>query len=226
MPPNGGFGGNTGIQDAHNLAWKLAMVLQGVAGPGLLATYEAERLPVGVFTTEQAYSRYVTRTAPQLAAESIQPVANDLNVELGYRYRSRAVISNDSPEYIHENPRESRARPGTRAPHIFLERDGEKISTLDLFGRNFVFLAGPAGQVWCDAARQAETRGQLPLDVWRAGAGGLRDSGAGFADAYGITVSGAVLIRPDGFVAWRAADSSGSSAQSLKHALAAVLSRE
>ena len=54
MPPNGGFGGNTGIQDAHNLAWKLAMVLKGKAGPELLATYESERRPVALFTVEQA----------------------------------------------------------------------------------------------------------------------------------------------------------------------------
>src|SRR5579863_5620176 len=61
MPPNGGFGGNTGIQDAHNLAWKLALVLRGIAGPELLSTYDPERRPIGEFTTEQAYTRYVTR---------------------------------------------------------------------------------------------------------------------------------------------------------------------
>lgn len=55
MPPNGGFGGNTGIHDAHNLAWKMAMVLKGEAGPGLLETYEAERKPVGRMTVDQAY---------------------------------------------------------------------------------------------------------------------------------------------------------------------------
>ena len=90
MPPNGGFGGNAGVHDAHNLAWKMAMVLNGTAGPELLSTYEAERKPVGVFTTEQAYSRYVTRTAPYLGTDGIQPVAGDLNVELGYSYASTA----------------------------------------------------------------------------------------------------------------------------------------
>src|SRR6185437_13524961 len=52
VPPNGGFGGNTGVHDAHNLAWKLAHVVHGTAGPGLLATYDAERRPVGAFTVE------------------------------------------------------------------------------------------------------------------------------------------------------------------------------
>ena len=64
VPPNGGFGGNTGVHDAHNLAWKLALVIKGTAGPGLLATYDAERRPVGEFTVEQSYARYVGRVAP------------------------------------------------------------------------------------------------------------------------------------------------------------------
>jgi FAD binding domain len=64
VPPNGGYGGNTGVQDAHNLAWKLALTLQGVTGPELLKTYQAERHPIGELTVEQAYTRYVTRVAP------------------------------------------------------------------------------------------------------------------------------------------------------------------
>jgi len=225
MPPNGGFGGNTGIQDAHNLAWKLAMVLNGAAGDALLSTYEAERLPVAIFTTEQAYSRYVTRTAPQLGVEKIQPVANDLEVELGYVYRSTAAI----PEHVaggdHENPRESKGRPGTRAPHLFLERDGHRISTLDLFGCGFVLLAGPEGQAWVVAAREAAARCRIPLDSWQPGAGGLKDPGGSCADAYGITSSGASLIRPDGFVAWRSTNSMTPSPRILERVLASVLSR-
>src|SRR6185369_9071740 len=79
MPPNGGFGGNTGVQDAHNLAWKLSRVLRGAAAPELLSTYESECRPVAVFTAEQAYSRYVTRTAPYLGTSGIAPVEPDLN---------------------------------------------------------------------------------------------------------------------------------------------------
>ena len=88
VPPNGGFGGNTGVHDAHNLAWKLALVLNGTAGPGLLATYDAERRPVGEFTVEQSYARYVTRVAPYLGTADAQPVVDDLYLELGYRYDS------------------------------------------------------------------------------------------------------------------------------------------
>ena len=103
MPPYGGFGGNTGIHDAHNLAWKLALVLKGIAGPDLLSTYEPERRPASAFTVEQAYSRYVTRAASYLGTGGMQPLENDLNIELGYCYGSGPV---------HENPRASKGRPG------------------------------------------------------------------------------------------------------------------
>ena len=171
MPPYGGFGGNTGVQDAQNLAWKLAWVLKGAAAPDLLDTYEQERRPVGEFTVEQAYSRYVTRTAPYLASKGFQPVAHDMNVELGYCYDGR----------LHEHPRESKGRPGTRAPHIWLS---EGCSTLDLLGRGYVMLAGP------------EWNSPTNLKIHRLGK-------PEFLGAYGITSREAVLIRPDGFVEWR-----------------------
>ena len=68
MPPTGGFGGNTGVADAHNLAWKLALVSAGLAGPRLLDTYDAERRPISALTVEQAYTRYALRVDPSLAA--------------------------------------------------------------------------------------------------------------------------------------------------------------
>ena len=211
MPPYGGFGGNTGIADAHNLAWKLALVVQGKAGPEVLSSYEPERQPVAAFTVEQAYTRYVTRSAQYLGTSGMQKAENDLNIELGYCYRSAAVVSEgDGP--AHENPRESKGRPGTRAPHLFLPAAGGTISTLDLFGRNFVLLAGPEGQAWCECAQQLKAE----LDIHRM------DAGA-FPDAYGITPSGAVLVRPDGFVAWRAKSSEGASSAVLRRHLSAIL---
>ncbi|HEY6343667.1 MAG TPA: FAD-dependent monooxygenase [Bryobacteraceae bacterium] len=224
MPPNGGFGGNTGIQDAHNLAWKLAMALDGRVGDALLSTYETERLPAGAFTTEQAYSRYVTRTAPQLGLHTIQAVANDLEVELGYGYRSTAVVPEGVAGGDHENPRESRGRPGTRAPHLFLKRNSDRISTLDLFGSRFVLLAGTEGDVWVAAAREAAAQYRIPLDIWQPGVGGLEDPTGSFADSYGISASGAVLIRPDGFVAWRSTDSTAPSARDFERVLGSLLS--
>ena len=95
MPPNGGFGGNTGIADAYDIAWKLALVIKGVAAPELLSTYDTERRPVGALTVEQAYSRYVTRTATYLGATDYQPIASDLEIELGYIYRSATIVAED-----------------------------------------------------------------------------------------------------------------------------------
>jgi 2-polyprenyl-6-methoxyphenol hydroxylase-like FAD-dependent oxidoreductase len=183
MPPYGGFGGNCGIHDAHNLAWKLAFVLKGMARPELLATYEPERRPAAAFTVEQAYSRYVTRAASYLGTYGMQPLEDDLNIELGYCYGTPPA---------HENPRQSLGRPGSRAPHVWLEDDGKRISTLDLFGSGFVLLTGP------DAAPKLAN-----IEVRRVGHDGLRDPENVFTAAYGIDRSGAVLVRPDGFVAAR-----------------------
>ncbi|HXY50017.1 MAG TPA: FAD-dependent monooxygenase [Terriglobales bacterium] len=226
MPPNGGFGGNTGVQDAHNLAWKLALVLKGIAGPGLLSTYGPERHPPGAFTVEQAYSRYVLRTAPNISRDGLQPVAPDLNVEMGYIYHSNAIVPEDRDDSsAHENPRESKGRPGTRAPHVWLQRRGEQISTLDLFGRNFTLLAGPQGNAWTEAARDRAKPLGIELDVHKIGENGLTDPSGGCPAAYGITPTGAVLVRPDGFVAWRVKIGDSASAEGIKSALATLLCR-
>ena len=223
MPPTGGFGGNTGIHDAHNLGWKLAYVLKGIAEPGLLKTYDAERQPAGKFTVEQAYSRYVTRTAPYLGAKDYQPVAQDFDIELGYLYRSSAVIDDGGEKKGHDDPRNTRGAPGSRAPHLWLER---RISSIDLFEKSFVLLAASQGQAWCDAARIAGRKfDSLPLDVHRVGSKELRDPSGRFEMDYGLTDTGAVLVRPDGFVAWRAKSLSGNPEAELTAALARVLGR-
>jgi 2-polyprenyl-6-methoxyphenol hydroxylase-like FAD-dependent oxidoreductase len=195
MPPNGGFGGNTGIHDAHNLAWKLAHVLHGHADPRLLDTYEPERKPVAKLTVEQAFSRYVARTAPWLAAR-VQPEAlvDDLDIELGYLYQS--------PLGVHADPRTTCGVPGSRAPHLWLKRNGRQVSTIDLTGR-FLVLAGAAGTAWVDAARKAAREmADLPLDVHCIGRD-LEDPEGQFSHAFGIPGPGATLVRPDGFIAWR-----------------------
>jgi 2-polyprenyl-6-methoxyphenol hydroxylase-like FAD-dependent oxidoreductase len=217
MPPTGGFGGNTGVQDGHNLAWKLALVLEGLAGDGLLSTYEAERRPVGEFTTQQAYSRYVLRLDPELGKENLQPIVPEYAVELGYRYRSQAVLSeDDGDDSVYENPMEPTARPGTRAPHVVVEPGGTSI--LDLFGRRFVVLAGPEGGGWCEAAHEAGARLGVAVDSHRM------DRGP-FPEAYGTGAEGAVLVRPDGFVAWRARTAAEDADRVLTDALARTLDR-
>jgi hypothetical protein len=213
MPPNGGFGGNTGIHDAHNLAWKLANVIQGHAHPRLLESYESERKPVARFTVEQAFSRYVARTAPWLAAtQTTEPIAHDFDIEIGYLYGRDA---------LHTDPRTSQGMPGSRIPHYWLERRGERISTIDLTGR-WLLLAGPEGGQWLEAARTAA--GDLPMDAWRVG-GELTDSAGGFGSSVGISKDGAVLVRPDGFVAWRAEHALPDAKAELHQALERVLGK-
>jgi 2-polyprenyl-6-methoxyphenol hydroxylase-like FAD-dependent oxidoreductase len=227
VPPNGGFGGNTGVQDAHNLAWKLAYVLRGLAGAELLDTYDLERRPIGELTVEQAYSRYVTRVAPYLGTDGTQPIVDDFSMEIGYRYNSPAVaLDGDDDRALHQHPRESKGRPGSRAPHLFLERDGSQISTLDLFGATFVLLSGAGGGAWHDAARRASDRLGLPVERHVIGDGGLRDHDGGFLDAFGLSAAGAVLVRPDGVVGWRAVDATGCSDDALEAVLRSLTRRE
>src|SRR5581483_2572528 len=114
--------------------------------------------------------------------------------------------------------RETRGRPGTRAPHLMIEQNGQAISILDLFGRDFVLLAGPEGDAWSACARDAARDVHLGLDVHRI-------TTRGFADAYGIAPSGAVLVRPDGFVGWRAQNEADASASTLRGVLSSILAR-
>jgi 2-polyprenyl-6-methoxyphenol hydroxylase-like FAD-dependent oxidoreductase len=206
MPPTGGFGGNTGVQDGYDLAWKLAYVLKGHAGEGLLSTYDSERRPVGKFTVEQAYTRYVVRLAPELGKENLLPYVPEATVELGYRYDSPAILYGDAAERpICENPLEPSASPGARAPHLWVQREGATVSTVDLTGTELVLLAGPDGGAWIEAARSAAAALAVPLAGYRVAADGdLVDADEAFPGLFGTGREGAVLLRPDGFVAWRA----------------------
>lgn len=227
MPPNGGFGGNTGVQDAWNLAWKLALVLRGVAGPQLLDTYDTERRAIGALMVEQAYSRYVTRVAPYLGTDGMQPIVDDFSLEIGTRCNSPAVVLEPAQApALHEHPRESMGRPGSRAPHVFLERAGERISTLDLFGRGFVLLAGAAGaEAWQRAGDAAAAGLGAPFETVIVGGGELFDPEGTFPGAYGVSPAGAVLVRPDGVVGWRAVAAAGASEGHVREALERMLCR-
>ena len=224
MPPTGGWGGNTGVQDAHNLAWKLALVLNGVAAPGLLDSYEAERRPIGELTVEQAYTRYVLRTDPSIPRDTMQPLVADMNVELGYVYRSAAVIP-ESPavELLHLNPRESRAMPGTRSPHYWLARDGRQISSLDLFGGGLTLLAAADGAGWRESVLRAASELRVPITALQVGLDGLQDPAGGFNAAFGLEPGGCVLVRSDGFVAWRARNAEGAQERRAADVLNAIL---
>jgi 2-polyprenyl-6-methoxyphenol hydroxylase-like FAD-dependent oxidoreductase len=210
MPPTGGFGGNTGIQDAYNLAWKLAAVLGGAAGPALLDTYDEERRPAADGTVAQALARLqawfkdIGHRLPPAA-----PIVDDNAVIFGYRYSGGAFIAEHSTaDDVFENPRgaTSLGRPGTRAPQIVVERQGRRVSTIDLFAGEWVLFAAAAGDTWRDAATVTPGAPELPVRFYRAHESDLRDIANAWKGAYGVGPDGAVLIRPDGFVAWRGDD--------------------
>ncbi len=217
LSPAGGLGMNTGLQSAHNLAWKLAAVLRGTP-PGLLASYDAERRAhvLATFTRSGDLGSEVTDViAAGLAGDfarvrvlvrTSRRADSDLALDLGWRYPAGAFVPGPAPAAP------LAAAPGGRAPHVPLTRDGQPLSTLDLFGPGFALLvAGPAN-AW---------RSALAPDLLAAGfaveAHGI-GPGADFADptdrfraAYGLDAGGAALVRPDGVVGWLspAADPAG-----------------
>jgi 2-polyprenyl-6-methoxyphenol hydroxylase-like FAD-dependent oxidoreductase len=226
MPPTGGFGGNTGVADAHNLTWKLAMVLQGTAGAALLDTYDAERRPVSSLTVEQAYTRYVLRVDPSLPKDDMAAPLDDASIELGPVHRSAAAPDEDDDGALVVDPRGPGGRPGTRAPHLVVESDGVPGSILDTFGRGFVLLAGPGGQAWCDAAGQVAADLDVPLVAHRvAPDGSLVDRGRSFPEVYGTGDAGAVVVRPDGIVAWRTTATAENSRADLEEIMRRLLFR-
>ncbi|WP_405680984.1 FAD-dependent monooxygenase [Streptomyces sp. NBC_00868] len=239
IPPLGAFGMNTGIADAHNLAWKLALVLRGPAAPNLLYTYDAERRPVGALAVEQGRLRLADPRlhwdgSPALAAERARAgVVNSPIVHLGYRYDSTAVIGPVADLRSREDiALNLDGAPGSRVPHLWVSRNGARISTLDLVRSRFTVLAGPGGAAWIDAAAEAADR--LGMDLGAelitaapdAGRDTVLDPEGRWPAAAGITPGGALLVRPDGFVAGRAADLTQHPAHNLEQALIKLLSLE
>jgi putative polyketide hydroxylase len=241
FPPTGGLGMNTGIQDAHNLAWKLALVLEGTAGESLLDTYEAERLPIARANTDYsvinaigAASTGIGPTAADVAArlaaggevgaaerarltaaiDEQRPHFDFLGQDLGFAYAEGALVPDGTPpEPSSGSTYVPSARPGARAPHAWLTRGAERLSTLDLFDDQFTLLA-PCGSPWLAPHRL--DRAPVPVAAVAVGPdgdvqtdGGVRTDGTPFADLYGIGPHGAVLVRPDGHVAWRAVGPDG-----------------
>ena len=203
MPPTGAFGGNSAVMDGFHLAWKLAMVLNGDAGPGLLDSHDPERRPWSDFIAEQQYREFVQRMRPDLADSSLaEPVDPVSKLFFGYRNFSSAVlIEPDDDREMLEDPSMPTGRPGSRAPHVMV--DGK--STIEWFGRGFVVLTGSSAWV-----AHAESLG---LDAYLVG--------DDVTKSYGITPDGASLVRPDFVVAWRTQDAHGD----LSRVLDEVLSR-
>lgn len=196
MPPSSAFGSGTGINDGYNLAWKLAAVLRGEAGPGLLDSYGAERRPAAAFIVDQALRRYVFGEGAEPASDRASGILDDNSVLFGNRYCASAAVmptEEDSPRTAIDNYRPV-AVPGGRAPHLPIRNELAKSSVLDLFGRKWVILAAPGGAEWRAATKL--------VDVHVADVDFMVDPSL-WAERYPLGNSGAVLIRPDGVVAWR-----------------------
>jgi putative polyketide hydroxylase len=231
MSPTGAFGSNTGIQDAHNLAWKLAAVLGGWAGDALLDSYDAERRPVAEATSARAAARSAEHSHPGYApapGTGGGPQRGILNVALGYRYPRGAVVGADPATPVVPDRLDLSGEPGSRAPHLAVRHRGEQISTLDLYETSFVLLSDAgAASGWHEAAVRLAERTSVPLTSYRVGEGPeaeLAPEGAtNWSAAHGTTPEGAVLVRPDGFVAWRSAGPVPDAESALRQVLSTLL---
>lgn len=239
FPPTGGFGMNSGVQDVHNLAWKLAAVIKGHASPALLESYECERRSIAQSNTDFSVVNARRMGALWGAAgaqdwskmrELIVDQRRHLDNEgqdLGFWYRSPAVIPDGTEPPDHSPATYTpTARPGHRAPHLWLARRDERLSSLDLFDTRFVLLAGPAGTKWVEAAQGVAAQLGVPMNCFTIGPHrDVEDPDGRFLDLYGLDADGAVLVRPDGHVAWRARAAAAEPNVAIASALATVLGR-
>ncbi len=221
MPPFKAGGANTAIQSAHNLAWKLAAILKGTADPAVLATYHAERHPVGRFAARQSLTGPTVAVLalgddrPQLPAEE---ECSMFNLLIGYRYHSAAVATSEppvDPDAV-QLVEELRAQPGTRVPHTWVQHGGERVSTLDLVGSGFTVLTGD--ERWRAAVASASAALGIPITMHCIG-----DDAWGAVT--GLAPEGALLVRPDDFIGWRADEMPANPGDELHQALSAILSR-
>jgi hypothetical protein len=218
------------VQDVHNLAWKIAAVLGGGADDRLLDSYHAERQPFGRIVTQNALANALSmgRNARQSKVLPRPEFLNEQGLIFGACYQSTAVVPDGTPRVVLDDPVTEyvpSARPGSRAPHVWLKRGNEQISTIDLFGPHFVLLAGSDGEAWRRAA-QAIGPSRPPLLAYTVGQDAdLGDPEANWHKAYGVDSDGAVLVRPDGHVAWRSRSRASNPPEVLRTALDCVFGR-
>jgi 2,4-dichlorophenol 6-monooxygenase len=250
FPPTGGLGLNTGFQDAHNLAWKLAAVEDGWAPSRLLDSYAAERLPVARNNADQSLRNAIKMAlvsealgtdrepttermeATLSGAEGRRAVAaavgeqaehfDMLGLQLGYVYESGALAFDGSTRPALVSPREYEpsARPGARLPHTWLEVDGDRRSSLDcVSARGFTLFSFGDHERWVEAVEGVSS---VPLDHVRIGVDVVAVE-TGWARTCDIHPGGALLVRPDQHVAWRARVAPGQPGAALRRAITTIL---
>ena len=224
FPPSGGLGLNTGIQDAHNLAWKLKAVRDGYADPALLETYEQERQRVAEANTAQSLTNagsalrvfQLAEDAPQqdwnAAIDGMRDGLNSLALQIGFTYADTPIEHQGVQGYV------PRAEPGDRLPHAWCEIDGEPRSTLDLIDPHAFTLITTADTHW-------KTEDFRPAPVTIATVGDSDAVPSWWTALAGLRDGGAILIRPDGHVAARAANDEPESVQQIVAALRSQLGR-
>jgi 2-polyprenyl-6-methoxyphenol hydroxylase-like FAD-dependent oxidoreductase len=251
FPPHGGFGLNSGIQDVHNLVWKLIATLRWGAGDALLDSYEVERLPVAEFngdrmmenTRQMEKTGFLSQDKGLLAlietdegehvrraiAEGIPAQRNQLashGQQFGYQYASASMVP-DGTEMVVSGIAEYRptARPGARAPHSWVRFHGERISTVDLYDGGFILLTGPDNAGWVTAAAQVRAELAVPVTVFGLGTdlAPVDEPIGDLLKRYGLDAAGGCLIRPDGFVGFRSVSRADDERKALSGALRHIL---
>ncbi|EPE30298.1 FAD/NAD(P)-binding protein [Glarea lozoyensis ATCC 20868] len=240
MPPYGGQGATSGIADVHNLSWKLAMVLRKEAGKGLLETYDVERQPVGQAAAEASAAMADHRGLIdfKISLAKIAAISRIASLVAGFGYcyssASKGVVAEDTGPLggftwrswgLASSGLNLDGRPGTRVPHVWIERGGKKISTVDLVGRDFVVLTGSQGGAWIAACVAVKNmlRG-TQIEAYCLGQSGMMvDKDRRFEVAAGVSAGGAVLVRPDGIVAWRLRRMSQDPETALSEAMVRIL---
>lgn len=222
LSPSGGIGMNTGLAGAHNLAWKLAAVVRGDAPNALLDTYADERIDAARVSSQSSNDNFMEiysivecamRGDWDRAKEQIshsRRAGSMLGLDLGLAYAKGAFAPDGSPAPEHKdaiNDYAPSGRPGGRAPHFWLTQDK---SSLDFFGRGFVVLTGPAGAGWQAAldAPDWPLKGVLETKLYLI-------AQPEFRELYCVTNDGAILVRPDGYIAARLTSLEDSGAEAL-----------
>jgi 2-polyprenyl-6-methoxyphenol hydroxylase-like FAD-dependent oxidoreductase len=214
----GGYGSNVGMQDAHNLAWKLAWLVRGWAGEPLLDTYQAERWPVGAAMTDQT-ARLAGVGGAALAGVRLRPPSV---LVYGARYASAGVV--DAPA-VHGSDGafgtavDLTGTPGTRMPHLWLDVAGRTVSPHDICVDGMLLLTGSPR--WHAAAGEVGRHTGIPLRALH-----IDPALPGWAGLAGGSPDTALLIRPDGIVAWRTAGVAADPYGALARVLRRVLGRE
>jgi 2,4-dichlorophenol 6-monooxygenase len=267
-PPTGGLGLNSAVQDAHNLCWKVAAVVDGAASEALLDSYELERRSVDANNADRAMKNALNHVTVEQAIglssqasaaenwDQLRPIWQDVpgaaqkrhlintaiaaqtmefrhhRVDFGYNYAEGAIVDDDQTPQA--EPLESirlyqpSTRPGHPLPHAFVEYAGRRTSTAELVGAGrFLLIAGEDGHAWCEAAAKLAEDNAIALEAVRIGvlSGDYIDIRCAWLKQREIGGQGALLVRPDRYIAWRSLGRVDNPYMELRNVFSQILHR-